>query len=256
MRATGIYLGLLAVAATGMIRAIQETWQVARSEVAARWGGFCLLTLLFLAGYAGLIFSMTVLNIGGLPNYLKTFRVLEGIVETLTLSMPLRERYEDLSEQPILMFAYLHPLMNSLEGAYTLTLHALLNLILMSALIALYCLLLGRALRRRGLTRGTVAGLGLGGGGSAVGVLTSSVASVACCGGAAASVLLTLLGVGAGTGIGLFLAEYDRAFGVLGVLLMLVSLWIAARWIISSPCAAGGGPIQGGHAGVNQRKGV
>ena len=237
-----------------MIRIVRETWQVTRSEVAARWGGLLLLTLLFLAGYAGFIFSMTALNIGGLPNYYKAFAILEGIVETLTLSMPLRARYELLSEQPILMLGYLHPLMGSLEGAYVLTFHALLNLIVMSALIALYCLLLARAVRRRGLTRRTLAGLGLGGGGSTVGVMTAGAATVACCGGAGASVLLSLLGMGAG--IGLFLAEHHRAFGALGILLMLVNLWIAARWIISSPCAAGGGPIQGDHAGVNQRKGV
>lgn len=214
---------------SGVIKAVRETWQVTRSEVAARWGGFCLLTLLVLTGYAAFIFSMVTLNIGGLPNYYKGFRALEGVVEALTLSMPLWERYELLAEQPLLEFGYRHPVMGSLEGLYTLTLHAVLNLLLMSALIAVYCLLMGRALRGRGLTPKTLAGFGLGGGGSAAGVLTAGAATVACCGGAGASVLLSLLGVGAG--IGLFLAEHDRAFGALGLVLMVVNVWVTVRWI-------------------------
>jgi len=86
-----------------------------------------------------------------------------------------------------------------------------------------------RALRGVGLTRKTLTSLGLGGGASAAGVLTAGAATVACCGAGAASILLTLLGAGAG--VGLFLAEHDRAFGGLGLLLMLANLWVAARWV-------------------------
>lgn len=211
------------------IQALRDAWRTVRAELAARWGGFCLLTVLILAGYAAVIFSMAALNVGTLPNYFRWFRVVEGLGEVLTLAMPLGERYDLLAEQPIFEFGYRHPLMGSLEGAYTLTLHTALNLALVSALVALYCLLMARALRGVGLTRKTLTSLGLGGGASAAGVLTAGAATVACCGAGAASILLTLLGAGAG--VGLFLAEHDRAFGGLGLLLMLANLWVAARWV-------------------------
>jgi len=211
------------------IQALRDAWRTVRAELAARWGGFCLLTVLILAGYAAVIFSMAALNVGTLPNYFRWFRVVEGLGEVLTLAMPLGERYDLLAEQPIFEFGYRHPLMGSLEGAYTLTLHTALNLALVSALVALYCLLMARALRGVGLTRKTLTSLGLGGGASAAGVLTAGAATVACCGAGAASILLTLLGAGAG--VGLFLAEHDRAFGGLGLLLMLGNLWVAARWV-------------------------
>lgn len=211
------------------IQALRDAWRTARAELAARWGGFCLLTVLILAGYAAVIFSMAALNVGTFPNYFRWFRVVEGLGEVLTLAMPLGERYDLLAEQPIFEFGYRHPLMGSLEGAYTLTLHTALNLVLVSALVALYCLLMARALRGVGLTRKTLTSLGLGGGASAAGVLTAGAATVACCGAGAASILLTLLGAGAG--VGLFLAEHDRAFGGLGLLLMLANLWVAARWV-------------------------
>ena len=211
------------------IQALRGAWRTVRAELAARWGGFCLLTVLILAGYAAVIFSMAALNVGTLPNYFRWFRVVEGLGEVLTLAMPLGERYDLLAEQPIFEFGYRHPLMGSLEGAYTLTLHTALNLVLVSALVALYCLLMARALRGVGLTRKTLTSLGLGGGASAAGVLTAGAATVACCGAGAASILLTLLGAGAG--VGLFLAEHDRAFGGLGLLLMLANLWVAARWV-------------------------
>jgi hypothetical protein len=211
------------------IQAFRDAWRTVSAELAARWGGFCLLTVLILAGYAAVIFSMAALNVGTLPNYFRWFRVVEGLGEVLTLAMPLGERYDLLAEQPIFEFGYRHPLMGSLEGAYTLTLHTALNLVLVSALVALYCLLMARALRGVGLTRKTLTSLGLGGGASAAGVLTAGAATVACCGAGAASILLTLLGAGAG--VGLFLAEHDRAFGGLGLLLMLANLWVAARWV-------------------------
>lgn len=207
---------------------MREAWRTVRAELAARWGGFCLLTVLVLAGYAAAIFTMAALNVGAPPNYFRWFRVVEGLGEVLTLAMPLGERYELLAEQPIFEFGYRHPLMGSLEGVFTLTLHVALNLTLVSALIALYCLLMARALRGVGLSRRALASLGLGGGASAAGVLTAGAATVACCGAGAASILLTLLGAGAG--VGLFLAEHDRAFGGLGLLLMLANLWVAARW--------------------------
>ncbi len=211
------------------MRAVRDVCATVSAELAARWGGFCLLTVLILAGYAAVIFSMAALNVGTLPNYFRWFRVVEGLGEVLTLAMPLGERYDLLAEQPIFEFGYRHPLMGSLEGAYTLTLHTALNLVLVSALVALYCLLMARALRGVGLTRKTLASLGLGGGASAAGVLTAGAATVACCGAGAVSILLTLLGAGAG--VGLFLAEHDRAFGGLGLLLMLANLWVAARWV-------------------------
>ena len=217
------------------MRAVRDVCATVRAELAARWGGFGLFTVLILAGYAAVIFSMAALNVRALPNYFRWFRVVEGIVETLTLSMPLGERYELLAEQPIFEFGYRHPLMGSLEGVYTLTLHVALNLALVSALIALYGLLMARALRGVGLTRKTVASLGLGGGASTAGVLTAGAATVACCGAGAVSILLTLVGVGAG--VGLFLAEHDRAFGGLGLLLMLSNLWVAARWARSGGVA-------------------
>ena len=211
------------------IQALRDAWRTVRAELAARWGGFCLLTVLILAGYAAVIFSMAALNVGTLPNYFRWFRVVEGLGEVLTLAMPLGERYDLLAEQPIFEFGYRHPLMGSLEGVYTLTFHTALNLVLVSALVALYCLLMARALRGVGLTRKTLTSLGLGGGASAAGVLTAGAATVACCGAGAVSILLTLLGAGAG--VGLFLAEHDRAFGGLGLLLMLANLWVAARWV-------------------------
>ena len=211
------------------IQALRDAWRTVSAELAARWGGFCLLTVLILAGYAAVIFSMAALNVGTLPNYFRWFRVVEGLGEVLTLAMPLGERYDLLAEQPIFEFGYRHPLMGSLEGVYTLTLHTALNLVLVSALVALYCLLMARALRGVGLTRKTLTSLGLGGGASAAGVLTAGAATVACCGAGAVSILLTLLGAGAG--VGLFLAEHDRAFGGLGLLLMLANLWVAARWV-------------------------
>jgi hypothetical protein len=158
------------------------------------------------------------------------------VVETLTLSMPLRARYELLSGQPLVEFGHRHPTMGTLEGVHTLTLHAWLNLVVMSALIALYCLLMSRALHDRGVTSGTLTGFLLGGGSSAMGVLTASAATVACCGGAGASIALSLLGVGAGAG--LFLAEHDHAFGALGFVLMLVNLWVTAGWIVPDPRTA------------------
>ncbi len=209
---------------------IRERWQVARGELAAGWGGFCLLTLLVFTGYAVFIFSMTALNVGGLPNYYHRFRALEGIADVVTLSMPLRERYGLVTEQPLLGIGYHDPVMGTVEGLYILTLHAFANLVLMSALIALYCLLMRRALRSRSLTPHSLSGLILGSGGSAMGVLTAGAASVGCCGGAGASVLLSLMGVGAG--IGLFLAEHERAFGVLGLAMMGVNLWITAGWVV------------------------
>lgn len=219
---------------SGVARALREAWLVIRSEVTARWGGFCLLTLLILAGYASFIFSMVVLNAGATPNYARGFRVWEGLGEVLTLSMPLWQRYELLAEQPLFEFGYRHPVMGSLEGVYTLTLHALLNLLLMSALIAVYCLLMNRALRIQGFGGRTLAGFGLGGGGSALGVVTAGAATVACCGGAGASVLLSLLGAGAG--IGHFLAEHDQAFGAFGVVLMLVTLWFTVKAAGAGAC--------------------
>ena len=85
-----------------VIKAVRERWQVAGGELAARWGGFCLLTLLVFAGSALFIFSMTALNAGGLPNYYQRFRALDGIVDVVTLSMPLRERYTLVAGQPLL----------------------------------------------------------------------------------------------------------------------------------------------------------
>jgi len=235
----------------GSIQTLRERWQVTRGEVAARWGGFCLLTLLVLTGYAAFIFSMATLNAGGLPNYYHGFRALEGIVEDVTLSMPLWQRYELFAGQPLFAFGYRDPVMGSLEGLYILTLHAFLNLLLMSALIALYSLLMSRALRGRSLTSKPLAGFILGGGGSAVGVLTAGAASVSCCGGAGASVLLNLLGVGAG--IGLFLAEHDRAFEILGLVLMVVNLWVTVGWIVPGKRAASIPPFRASSRGAVER---
>lgn len=215
---------------SAVLGAVRERWQVARREVSARWGAFCLLTLLVLTGYAAFIFSMTTLNVGGFPNYYQSFRASEGIVETMTLSMPLRDRYELVAEQPLLAFGYRHPVMGSLEGLYILTLHAFLNFLVMSALLALYCLLVSRALRAQGLTPKTFAGFVLGGGGSAMGVLTAGAATVACCAGSGVSILLSLMGVGAGAG--LFLAGHGQAFGALGLVLILVNLWVTVGWIV------------------------
>jgi len=224
---------------SAVFEVVRRTLRAIRDEVSARWGGFCLLTLLTFTGYSAFIFFMAALKAGALPNYYRGFRIVEGIEETLTLSMPLHDRYELLAEQPLFEFGYLHPLMGSLESAYTLTLHVLVNLLVMSALIAAYCLLMARALRVRGLTRTTMAGLGVGGGGSTVGVLTAGVATVACCGGTGASILLTLLGAGAE--IGVFVAEHDRAFGAAGLLLMLASLGMVARFADGAACVAQGG---------------
>lgn len=220
------------------MRTARDTLRVVRDEVSARRGWFCLLALLTFAGYAGFIVAMVALRAGTLPNHLRGFRVAEGIAEALTLAMPFRERYALLAEQPLLEFGYLHPLMGSLEGAYTLTLHVLLNLLLVSALIAAYALVMARALRARGLTGRALAGLGLAGGSSTLGVLTAGAATVACCGGPAASVALTLLGAGAGAGV--VLAEHDGAFGAFGVLLMLASLGVAARFARAAAGLPGG----------------
>jgi hypothetical protein len=215
-----------------VLEAVRERWQAGRGEAAARWRGLCLLTLLVLTGYAIFVFAIATLNVGEFPNYYVGFRAFEGIVETITLSMPLRERYNLVAGQPLVAFGYRHPVMGSLEGLYVLTVHALLSFILMSALIALYCLFMNRALRARGLTPRTLAGFILGGGSSVMGVLTAGAATVACCGGAGVSVVLSLLGVGAGAG--LFLVEHERVLGAVGLGLMLVNLWVTVGWIVSA----------------------
>src|SRR5262245_4808270 len=197
------------------MQALRVRWRVTRSELAARWGTFGVLTGLVFAGYAVFIVTMTALNAGGLPNYYRSFDVVEAVVETLTLTMPPSARYELLTEQPLLEFGRRHPIMGTLEGVYVLSLHAALNLVLMSALIALYYLLLSRALRQRGVTSGTLGGFLVGGSGSAMSVLTAGAATVACCGGTGVSVALSL--VGASAGAGLFLAEHGRAFGGFGI---------------------------------------
>lgn len=206
----------------------------------ARWGRLVVLTLLILLAYGAFIFGMTALNIGRLPNYFRVFDVAEGVIDALTLSMPLWGRYELLTEQPVLEMGYRYAgdgpvIRGTLEGVYVLSIHVVANLLLMSMLIALYCLLMSQALRGRGLTGKTAASSLLGGGGGSFGVLTAGAASVACCGGGGVSVLLSLLGVGAG--IGVFFVEYDRAFGVLGVILMLLNLWFVSHLITARECA-------------------
>jgi len=216
-------------------RAVRDTWLVASREVASRWSLFLLLTLTVYLGYGALIFSLTVLGTAKLPNYFKWFDMWEGIADVLTLPMPLWARYDLLSHQPLFEFAYRHPVLHTLEGQYTMTLHAALNLLLMSALIAAYCLVMGRALRLRGVTGKTIGSAGLGGGGGSAGVLTAGVASVACCGGSGVSVVLAALG--AGSQVGAFLAEHDEAFAGLGIILMLLSLWFASRLSSADGCA-------------------
>ena len=212
------------------MQALRLRWRVIRSELTARWAMFGVLSGLVFAGYALIIVTLTSINAGGVPNYYRNFAAAEAVVETLTLTMPASARYELLAEQPLLEFGRQHPTLGTLEGVYILSLHAAVNLVLMSALIALYCLLLSSALWRRGVTSGTLGGLLVGGSGSAMSVLTAGAATVACCGGTGVSVALSL--IGAGTGAGLFLAEHDRAFGAFGIGLMLVNLWITAGWIV------------------------
>lgn len=207
--------------------ALREAVRVVRDEVAARRGRFFVLAGLTFAAYVFAIAGVVTLRAGAVPDYVRGFSVLEGLQEVLTLSMPLSERYELLAEQPLLEVGYLHPVMGTLEGASTLTLHVLFNLLLMSFLMAAYMLVVGRALRTRGLAGRALGGLGLAGGGSTVGLLTAAAATVACCGGPATSALLTLLGASAG--VSGFVTQHDRAFGAAGVLVMLVSLGMAAR---------------------------
>lgn len=215
-----------------MIEAARARWRTGRREAAARWGWLCLVTLLVLAAYATFVFAMAALNVGVVPNYFVAFSAVEGIAEILSLPMSLRDRYDLVTGQPLVAFGYRHPVMGSLEGLYVLTAQALFNFLLMSALIALYCLFMSRALQARGVTPRTLTGFVLGGGSSLVGVLTAGAATVACCGGAGVSVLLSLLGVGAGAG--LFLVEHERAFGAVGLALMLVNLWVTVGWIVSA----------------------
>ncbi|MBI4637901.1 MAG: hypothetical protein HY727_16320 [Candidatus Rokubacteria bacterium] len=218
-----------------LARAVRETWLVASREVASKWSLFLLLMSAVYLGYGVLIFSLTVLGTAKFPNYFKWFHIWEGIVDVLTLPMPLGARYDLLSHQPLFEFAYSHPVMHTLEGLYIMTLHAALNLLLMSALIAAYCLVMGRALHIRGATGKTMGSAGLGGSGGSVGVLTAGVASVACCGGSGVSVLLAALG--AGSQVGAFLVKYDEAFAALGIILMLLSLWFATRLSLAARCA-------------------
>jgi hypothetical protein len=225
------------------MQVLRVRWRVTWSELAAQWVTFSVLSALVFAGYATFIVTMTAVNAGGLPNYYRSFAAVEAVVETLTLTMSASARYELLAEQPLLEFGRQDPTMGTLEGVYTLSLHSALNLVLMSALIALYCLLVASALRRHGVTSATLGGFLVGGSGSAMSVLTAGAASVACCGGTGASVALSLLGVGAGAG--LMLAEHDRVFGAIGIVLMLVNLWITAGWlvprqrIVATPAIAG-----------------
>jgi hypothetical protein len=210
-------------------RALGESVRLVWGEVWVRWGRFCLLGLLTFAAYAVVIVGLVALRAGAVPNYARTFNALEGLQEVLTLAMPLQERYALFAEQPLLELGYLHPLMGTLEGAYTVTVHVLLNIVLVSALIAAYVLVMVRAFRARGLTARTVTGLGLVGSGSTVGILTAGAATVACCGGPAASAVLTLLGASAAAAT--FVTEHDQALGAVGVLLMVVSLWMATRLV-------------------------
>lgn len=198
-------------------------------EVSTRWGRFGVLAGLIFGVYAVVIVGLVALRAGAVPNYVRAFDVLEGMQEVVTLAMPLKERYELLAEQPLFEVAYRHPLMGTLEGAYTLTLHVLVNLVVVSALGAAYGLVMARAVRARGVSGRTVTGVGLVGAGSTVGVLTAGAATVACCGGPAASAVLTLLGASAT--VATFVVEHDQALGVVGVLLMIVSLGMATRLV-------------------------
>lgn len=212
------------------------------AEVSARPSRFLALTLLVLAGYAALIFAVTAANIGRLPNDVHVFAVREGLVDAFTLSMSLSDRYHLLAEQPLVEFGYRYPaggavVEGTMEGVYTLTLHVATNLTLMSALIAIYLMLFARILRARRLGRAAGGGLvGLGGG--PVGVLSAGAASMACCGGSGASIVFSVLGVAAG--VGRVLVEYDQLFGIIGLALIIVSVWATARVAAaSSACAKG-----------------
>jgi hypothetical protein len=212
---------------TGTVRAVREAARVVGEEVGARRGRFFALAVLAFASYAATILCLVALRAGAVPNYIRGFDVIGGLLDVLRLSMPLSERYELLAEQPLLEVGYFHPLMGTVEGAYTVTLHALLNLVVLSVLVAAYVLVMARARRTRRLTGRTLAGLGLAGGGSVTGVVTAGAATVACCSGPAASAALTVLGVGAG--VATYVTVHDRVLGVLGLLLMLLSLGAATR---------------------------
>lgn len=217
-----------------LVRPLQDTWRLTKKEVGTRWGRFVVLTLLILLLYAVFIVSAAALSVRAIPNYFRWYDVIGGIWDSLTLSMSLLDRYELLSEQPLFEFGYVRPagdglIVEAYEGVVAVTLHVVLNLLLMSALIAAYCLLLGRYFRSKGPVGTAVGSSALAGGGGSIGVVTAGVASVACCGSAGLPAVLSLVGVGAG--VGLFLAEYDRLFGLLGVLLMVPNLWIVARMV-------------------------
>lgn len=212
-----------------LIRHAREIARVVYEEIRAHPVAFGLLTGAVFVAYLGLIFALTVLSTEKLPNYFRRFAVVEGIVENLTLPMPLAARYESLAEQPLFEFAHREPAFGQFEAQYTLTLHTALNLFLISSLIAVYVLLFIRVPCARRLGRRGVASLGVGAGGSGAMVLTAGAASVACCGGTGAPFLLTLLGSGVGGGLlGTFVVEHDEAFGGLGVILMLVNLWFVS----------------------------
>lgn len=215
---------------------LRRAISILTEELRDRWRRLLVYTAGVALGYAIFIFTMTSLTIGRLPNYFRWFDVAEGLVDAVTLSMPPGERYHLIAEQPIFEFGYHHPLMQTLEGVFTLTVHVALNLGVMSALIGAYCLVLGRSLRHR-LQGQTVAALGVGGGGGSLGVLTAGAASVACCGGGGISVALSAIGVS--SQLGSFLVEHDQVFGALGVALMLLSLWLVLRLELGQ-CASTG----------------
>jgi hypothetical protein len=234
-----------------MRESLRRSWRLTRDEVRARPGRFLALTTLVLGGYGLLIFALTAATTGRLPNYFRLFDVAEGVIEALTLSMSLPDRYYLLAEQPVLEFGYRYPgggpiYEGTMEGVYTLTLHVVGNLGLMSMLMAVYFMLLGRVLRVRRVDTGTAGGSAASLGGGSVGVLSAGAASMACCGGGGVSILLSLLGFGAG--IGAFMVEYDQLFGLAGLAVVVGSVWLTGHLTVSkdSPQTT---PATGGRSG-------
>lgn len=216
------------------------TWQRTRAEVGARPLLFGALTGGVFLGYLALILALNGLSVGRLPNVFVAFDVIEGLSDSLTLPMPLGARWETVAEQPLVLVAYMHPLLGRFDGQYTLTLRVTLTLLLMSCLMAAHVLVLVSLVRLRRAAGMTLGGACVGTGGTGLILGGAGAAAMACCGSAGLSITASLLGSGMGATatLGSLVVKHAGVFGGLGIALMLLNLWVVSTLLARGRCAS------------------
>jgi hypothetical protein len=189
------------------------------ARVRARRVAVVAATLAVFAVYQALILVVLVVGLGGAPNYLRLYPVLDNARRIVRLTPSAADTATLIAREPLVEYGRRHPAFGVAVWSYELTWSSLVFFVSFSALLGVYLGIGGLATRW-----GAVGSLG---GAGVVGLLGASVSSLTHCGLGSFGVLLAVSGVSTTT-----LAWFQGLEPVLipaGYLLIMLAILARAR---------------------------